>query len=390
VRVALEIVLTDEERAELTRLVRSRLTSVRLAQRARIVLLAADGMQNKDIAGQVGVGRVQVSRWRERWIPAFAGMTGSRRALENRREESIAAVQVRVESQHRAGIERDLPRGAPPAKVDAARLVELTTQARPAAATHWSTRKMAAELGVSASTVMRHWHAHGLKPHLVRGFKVSRDPRFVEKLEDIVGLYMSPPEHALVLCCDEKRQVQALDRTQPGLPLKKGRAATMTHDYKRNGTTTLFAALNVLDGQVIAQCQQRHRHVEWLKFLRKIDRETPKDKTLHLIADNYATHKHPAVQEWLAKHPRFEMHFTPTSASWLNMVERFFRDITTERLRRGIFTSVPELVKAIDEYIAHHNTNPKAFIWTKTARDILQKVIRANSRLSSKQNGTLH
>ena len=265
------------------------------------------------------------------------------------------------------GIERDLPRGAPPVKVDVAKLVELTTQTTPEAATHWSTRKMAAALGVSASTVMRHWQANGLKPHLVRGFKVSRDPKFVEKLEDIVGLYMSPPEHALVLCCDEKSQVQALDRTQPGLPLKKGRAQTMTHDYKRNGTTTLFAALNVLDGQVIGQCQQRHTHAEWLKFLRKIDRETPKDKTLHLIADNYATHKHPAVQEWLAKHPRFHMHFTPTSASWLNMVERFFRDITTKRLRRGVFTSVPELVAAIDEYVAHHNTKPKPFIWTKSA-----------------------
>ncbi|MFS8981638.1 IS630 family transposase [Cupriavidus necator] len=360
-RVAPEILLTDEERTKLTRLVRSKLTSVRLAQRARIVLLAANGMQNKDIAEQLRVGRVQVSRWRERY--AQSGL---------------------------AGIERDLPRGAPPVKVDTARLVELTTQAKPVAATHWSTRKMAAELGVSASTIMRHWHAHGLKPHIVRGFKVSRDPKFVEKLEDIVGLYMSPPEHALVLCCDEKSQVQALDRTQPGLPLKKGRAATMTHDYKRNGTTTLFAALNVLDGQVIAQCQQRHRHSEWLKFLRKIDRETPKEKTLHLIADNYATHKHPAVQDWLAKHPRFNMHFTPTSASWMNMVERFFRDITTERLRRGVFTSVPELVDAINEYIAHHNINPKPFIWTKNARDILQKVIRANRRLSSKQNGTLH
>jgi len=249
---------------------------------------------------------------------------------------------------------------------------------------------MAVELGVSAASVSRHWRANGLKPHIVRGFKVSRDPRFVEKLEDIVGLYMSPPEHALVLCCDEKSQVQALDRTQPGLPLKKGRAATMTHDYKRHGTTTLFAALNVLDGQVIGQCQQRHTHVEWLKFLKQIDRETPKDKTLHLIADNYATHKHPAVQDWLAKHPRCNMHFTPTSASWLNMVERFFRDITTKRLRRGVFTSVPELIHAIDQYIDHHNTKPKPFIWTKSARDILQKVIRANSRLSAKQNATLH
>ncbi len=360
-RVAPKIVLTEEERTELTRLVRSALTSVRLAQRARIVLLAADDMKNQDIAARLGVGRVQVSRWRERYA------------------------QSRL-----AGIERDLPRGAPPAKVDVARLVELTTQTKPEAATHWSTRKMAAKLGVSAASVSRHWRANGLKPHIVRGFKVSRDPKFIEKLEDIVGLYMSPPEHALVLCCDEKSQVQALDRTQPGLPLKKGRAATMTHDYKRNGTTTLFAALNVLDGQVIAQCQQRHRHTEWLKFLKKIDRETPKEMTLHLIADNYATHKHPTVEKWLAKHPRFNMHFTPTSASWLNMVERFFRDITTERLRRGVFTSVPELIAAIDEYISQHNTNPKPFIWTKSARDILQKVIRANARLSSKQNATLH
>jgi transposase len=360
-RVAPEIVLTEEEHAELAKLVRSKLSSVRLALRARIVLLAAEGMQNKTIALQLGVGRVQVARWRERYAESRL-----------------------------AGIEGDLPRGAPPAKVDVARLVELTTQTTPVAATHWSTRTMAAELGVSAASVSRHWRANGLKPHIVRGFKVSRDPKFVEKLEDIVGLYMSPPEHALVLCCDEKSQVQALDRTQPGLPLKKGRAATMTHDYKRNGTTTLFAALNVLDGQVIGQCQQRHTHAEWLKFLKKIDRETPKDKTLHLIADNYATHKHPVVQDWLAKHPRFNMHFTPTSASWLNMVERFFRDITTKRIRRGVFTSVPELIGAIDEYIAHHNTKPKPFIWTKSARDILQKVIRANSRLSSKQNATLH
>jgi len=361
VRVAPEIILTSEERAELTKLVRSKRTSVRLVERARIVLLAAGGMQSKDIAAQLGIGRVQVSRWRERYAESRL-----------------------------AGIEHDLPRGAPPVKVDVARLVELTTQSKPEAATHWSTRTMATELGVSAASVSRHWRKNGLKPHLVRGFKVSRDPKFVEKLEDIVGLYMSPPEHTLVLCVDEKSQVQALDRTQPGLPLKKGRAATMTHDYKRNGTTTLFAALNVLDGQVIGQCQQRHTHAEWLKFLKKIDRQTPKDKALHLIADNYATHKHPVVQDWLTKHPRFHMHFTPTSASWLNMVERFFRDITTERLRRGVFTSVPELVQAIDAYIAHHNTKPKPFIWTKSARDILQKVIRANSHLSFKQNATLH
>jgi len=360
-RIALKIELTDEQQSELTKLVRSKRTSVRLAQRAQIVLLAAQGLQNKLIAQQLGIGRVQVARWRQRYLECGF-----------------------------QGIERDLPRGAPEVKVDVIKLVELTTQTTPEAATHWSTRKMAAVLKVSPSTVMRHWQANGLKPHLVRGFKISRDPKFVEKLEDIVGLYMSPPEHALVLCCDEKSQVQALDRTQPGLPLKKGRAQTMTHDYKRHGTTTLFAALNVLDGTVIGQCQQRHTHAEWLKFLKKIDLQTPKDKTLHLVADNYATHKHPAVQEWLVKHPRFNMHFTPTSASWLNMVERFFRDITTERLRRGVFTSVPELEAAINEYVAHHNKEPKPFIWTKSARDILQKVIRANSQLSSKQNGTLH
>ncbi|MGH9621320.1 MAG: IS630 family transposase, partial [Bryobacteraceae bacterium] len=348
-RVATTIVLGNEEADTLMKLARSRRTSVRLAQRARIVLLAAQGHQNNAIAKQLGIGRVQVGRWRKRYVEA--GL---------------------------AGIERDLPRGAPPAKVDAAKLVKLTTQTTPKGATHWSTRTMAAKLKVAPSTVSRHWRANGLKPHLTRSFKVSRDPEFAEKLEDIVGLYMAPPEHALVLCCDEKSQIQALDRTQPGLPLKKGRAQTMTHDYKRHGTTTLFAALSVLDGQVIGQCQPRHTHAEWLKFLKQIDRHTPKDKTLHLIADNYATHKHPAVQAWLEKHPRFQMHYTPTSASWLNMVERFFRDLTTERLRRGVFTSVPELIAAIDGYVAHHNTRPKPFIWTKSARDILQKVIRAN------------
>ena len=315
-----------------------------MTQRAQIVLLAAQGLQNKDIAEQLGIGRVQVARWRERYLEL--GLQG---------------------------IERDLPRGVSPVKVDVARLVKLTTQSTPEAATHWSTRKMGAALGISASTVMRHWQAHGLKPHIVRGFKVSRDPKFEEKLEDIVGLYMSPPEHALVLCCDEKSQVQALDRTQPGLPMKKGRAATMTHDYNRNWTATLFTALSILDGRVIGQCQQRHMHVEWLKFLRQIDRKTPKGKTLHLIADNYATHKHPTVQAWLDKHPRFHMHFTPTSASWLNMVERFFRDITTARLRRGVFTSVPELTAAINEHVAHHNINHKPFFWTKRARATSRK-----------------
>jgi len=278
-----------------------------MSRRSRIVLLTADGLHNEAIAEQVGVGRVQVGRWRTRCA-----------------EGGLAA------------IKKDLLRGGRPGKIDAAEIVRLTTQTQPEAATQWSTRRLAAKTGVSESGVRRVWHRHGLKPHRVRTFKVSRDPRFVEKLEDIVGLYVSPPEHALVLCCDKKSQVQALDRTQLDLPLKKGRAATMTHDYRRHGTTTLFAALNVLDGKVIGSCKQRHRHSEWLAFLRQINRETPENKQLHLIYDNYATHKHPKVREWLAAHLRFHIHFTPTSASWLNRVERFFRDITMDRLRRGV------------------------------------------------------
>ncbi len=360
-RTAPVITLSGEEHSRLGRLAKSNTASVREARRASIVLLAAQGKTNHEIAERLNIGRVQVGRWRERY------------ALGDW-----------------SAIAKDQPRAGRPSEVNAADIVRLTTQTLPSNATHWSTRQMAAVTGTSASTIRRIWQAHGLKPHRVETFKVSRDPRFVEKLEDIVGLYLSPPEHALVLCCDEKSQIQALDRTQPGLPMKGGRAATMTHDYKRNGTTTLFAALNVLDGQVIAQCQQRHRHTEWLKFLRQIDRETPKDKALHLICDNYATHKHPTVRKWLEKHPRFHIHFTPTSASWLNMVERFFRDLTTQQLRRGVFTSVPDLVKTIEGYIAQHNQNPKPFIWTAKANDILEKVVRANQQLSSKQNGALH
>ena len=244
---------------------------------------------------------------------------------------------------------------------------------------------MAAVAGISEASVRRIWQAHGLKPHRLESFKVSNDKHFAEKLEDIVGLYLDPPEHALVLCCDEKSQIQALDRTQPGLPLKRGRAQTMTHDYKRHGVTTLFAAMNTLDGSVIGQCKTKHRHQEWLSFLRKIDRNTPKDKELHLIADNYATHKHPEVQAWLAKHPRFHMHFTPTSASWLNMVERFFRDLSVNQLRRAAFHSVPELVSTIEQYVQKHNRHPKPFIWTAKASDILAKVTRARAKLNKMQ-----
>jgi len=355
------IELDDAQREKLVKLAQSNTAEVRLARRASIVLLAADGLDNYRIGEILGVGRIQAGRWRERY--AAGGLKA---------------------------IEQDLPRGGRKPQIDPAEIVRLTTQTKPEAATQWSTRSLAAVAGVSDTTIQRIWTAHGLKPHRVKRFKVSRDPQFAEKLEDIVGLYMSPPEHALVLCCDEKSQVQALDRTQPGLPMKPGRAATMTHDYKRNGTTTLFAAMSTLDGTVISRCAQRHRHVEWLDFLRQINRETPPDKSLHLICDNYSTHKHPKVKEWLAKHPRFAVHFTPTSASWLNMVERFFRDITTQRLRSGVFRSVPELTAAIKDYIAVHNRNPKPFVWTAKANDILAKVIRANRNLSSKQNEALH
>jgi transposase len=260
-----------------------------------------------------------------------------------------------------------------------ARVIRKTTREKPLQATHWSTRSMAAASGISEASVRRIWHAHGLKPHRVQTFKLSNDPQFAEKLEDIVGLYLNPPEHALVLSLDEKSQIQALDRTQPGLPMKPGRAQTMTHDYKRHGTTTLFAALNTLDGNLVATCMPRHRHQEWLKFLRLIDQQTPVDKQLHLIVDNYGTHKHPNVERWARRHKRFHFHFTPTSSSWLNMVERFFRDLTENQLRRGAFTSVPELERAIQTYIDRHNREPKPFIWTATANDILEKVKRARA-----------
>jgi len=351
-RVAPNIVLSPEEEGPLRKFARGRSTPVRLAQRSRIVLLAAKGLENREIATQLSIDRETVGRWRHRY--AASGL---------------------------AGIEKDAPRpgrrpSISPAKVR--EVIEMTIHSTPKDATHWSTRTMACEAGISAASVRRIWKRHGLKPHLVRTFKLSSDPRFVEKLQDVVGLYLDPPEHALVLSVDEKSQIQALDRTQPGLPLKKGRCGTMTHDYKRHGTTTLFAALNTLDGTVIGTCMPRHRHQEWLRFLKLIDSKTPKDKDLHLIVDNYATHKQPAVKRWLANHPRFHIHFTPTSSSWLNMIERFFRDLTQKRLRRGAFISVPDLVCAIEDYLETHNVDPAPYIWTKSANDILAKVQRAH------------
>ena len=359
-RVAASVELNPEQAGELEHRSRARSLPARVVERARIVLLAADGRQNKEIAEELGISVQKSARWRARFLECGI-----------------------------AGLEKDAPRpGRTPSISEATvkRVVRMTTKHKPAHATQWSTRTMAQAVGISEASVRRIWRKHGLKPHLVDTFKVSSDPRFAEKLEAIVGLYLNPPEHALVLCCDEKSQIQALDRTQPGLPLKRGRAGTMTHDYKRNGTATLFAALNTLDGKVISLCAERHRHQEWLRFLRLLDRRTPADKQLHLIADNYATHKHPKVQRWLQRHSRFHVHFTPTSASWLNMVERFFRALTVNRLRRGVFRDVIELVEAIDGYVDHHNEHPKPFIWTASAQDILEKVKRARKSLLNVQS----
>jgi len=355
VRIAATITLNDADRELLQRWARGRSTPARLVLRANIVLRAADGARNDVIAAELGTNRLLVGKWRKRF--AELGV---------------------------AGIEKDAPRGGRrPVVRDAmtGRIVEWTTQRKPDNATHWSTRTLAKALGTSRATVNRVWRANGLKPHLSGTFKVSNDKKFEEKLVDVVGLYMNPPERALVLSVDEKSQIQALDRTQPGLPLKKGRCGTMTHDYKRNGTTTLFAALSMLDGKVISACMDRHRHQEWIKFLKIIDQQTPTELDLHLIVDNYATHKHPRVLAWLKRHPRFHMHFTPTSSSWLNMVERWFREITDKRIRRGAFRSVSELINAIDDYIEQHNRDPKPFVWTARADQILEKVKRARSVL---------
>jgi transposase len=265
-------------------------------------------------------------------------------------------------------------------------IVHATLHEKPPGETHWSCRSMARAHGVSHTTVQKIWAARGLKPHRVQTFKLSSDPRFEEKLADVVGLYLNPPERAIVLSMDEKSQIQALDRTQPSLPIKPGRAGTMTHDYKRNGTTTLFAALDVLTGSVIGQCLPRHRHTEFLTFLRTIDRAVPKGLQIHLILDNYATHKHPSVKAWLAKHPRFHLHFTPTSSSWVNMVEGFFSKLTNKAIRRGAFGSVPELIAAIDAYLNAHNTNPTPFTWTKTAEQIVDKVQRGRVTLNAITN----
>lgn len=349
------IELSAQERVTLTKWSRGKTTQARRVLRAKIILLAAEGRMSKDISIELGVPEKTISKWRKRFA-----------------------------TDRLPGIEEDAPRGGRVPTVRHAKEAEilaLTTQQTPPNATHWSVRTMAQAAGVSKSTVQRVWRDNGLQPHRTRTFKVSNDPRFAEKLVDVVGLYLDPPEHALVLSCDEKSQIQALDRTQKSLPLFPGRLQTMTHDYKRNGTTTLFAAISVFDGLVISQCQPKHRHQEWLKFLKQIDAETPPELDLHLIVDNYATHKHPKVLRWLARHPRFHLHFTPTSSSWLNLIERWFRDLTQQRLRRGVFRSVAEVKQAIQEYVRHHNATPKPFVWTKSASQILDKVARARKAL---------
>jgi transposase len=322
-------------------------------------MLAADGKSNNSIAKELCTSRPTVLQWRKRFSEGGP-----------------------------AGIDEDAPHGPSSRRTDAKMvklIVDRTLHTTPPDATHWSTRTLAEEVGVSHATVARVWDAHGLQPQRTKTCKVSRDKRFVEKLTDVVGIHMNPPDKAIVLCVDEKSQIQALDRTQPGLPLKKGRCGTITHDYKRNGTTCLFAALNVLDGTVIGSCYPRHRNEEFLKFLRKLNRDAPKNLALHLIVDNYGTHSHDNVKRWLKKHRRFHLHFTPTSSSWLNLIERWFAELTRKRIRRGVFRNVPELINAITEFIEINNQNPKPFVWTKKVEDILEKVCHCKAVIETLQ-----
>lgn len=329
---------------------RGRNTPHKIVLRAKIILLAADGMASKMIAKELGTSQPTVALWRKRF--AELGLVG---------------------------LEKDAPRpgrlpSIPEETVQS--VVEATLHTSPRNATHWSVREMAEAKGISKSTVHRIWRRYQLKPHLVETFKLSNDPNFLEKLEDVVGLYLSPPEHALVLSVDEKSQIQALDRTQPLLPLRPGIPARQTHDYKRHGTTTLFAALNVAEGTIIAECKPRHRHQEFVEFLERVDRDTAQHLDLHLIVDNYATHKHPTVKEWLANHPRFHFHFIPTSSSWLNLIERWFAEITEKRIRRGTFNSVPVLIDAILSYVKNHNRDPRKFVWSASVERILDRIAK--------------
>ena len=356
-RPGINIDLSSADRLRLEALVRDRNTAQKHVWRARIVLLSASGMGTNAIMRETGKSKTCVWRWQERF--AEEGVEGLLR--DKTRPSRIAPLPPEV----------------------AERVVELTFTEPPAEATHWTGAMMAEAVGISVSSVHRIWRAHGLRPHRVRQFKLSNDPEFVTKLRDVVGLYVDPPAHAIVLSVDEKSQIQALDRTQPGLPLKKGRAGTMTHDYKRNGTTTLFAALNVLDGTVIGRCMQRHRHQEFLRFLKAVEREAPVGKMVHVILDNYAAHKHPKVRAWLARHPRFVFHFVPTSCSWLNAVEGYFAKLSRRRLKRGVFRSVVDLQTAINRFIDETNDDPKPFVWTADPDKIIAAVKRGHQMLDS-------
>lgn len=356
-RRAAPILLSGEERATLDTWARGRRLPLRLVQRAKMIRMAAEGVRNQDIARTLKISRPTVQLWRQRFL-----------ALRS------------------AGLEKDAPRPGRLPKISAHKIrtvVEATLHSTPANATHWSTRSMAHAQGISRMAVQRIWEHHHLKPHLVETFKLSRDKQFVEKLSDVVGLYLNPPDKALVLCVDEKSQIQALDRTQPLLPLRPGIPARQTYDYKRNGTTTLFAALSMLDGKVIGDCMPRHRHQEFIRFLKRIDTDTPAHLDLHLIVDNYGTHKHPRVQSWLQRHPRFHLHFTPTSSSWLNLVERWFREITQKRLRRGSFKNVAALVATITEYIENHNQHPQVFVWSASVERIMTKIAKCQEALGT-------
>lgn len=347
--------LSEMDRRELERWVAAHRTPQQVSQRCQIVLAAAQGLQDKVIADDLNLNFKTVALWRKRFIRDGADCLWE--VAEGRgRKPTFTAEDVQ-------------------------RIVEATLQSKPAGATHWSCRTMAKAQGVSKATVNRIWQSHQIKPHRARGFKLSRDPQFLQKLTDVVGLYLNPPEKALVVCVDEKSQIQALDRTQPGLPLKKGRCGTMTHAYKRNGTTTLFAALEIAQGKVIGQCYGRHRHQEFVKFLQRLDREFPAELKLHVVMDNYGTHKHPRVQRWLRGHDRFVAHFIPTSCSWLNLIERWFGELTNKRIRRGVFVSAEDLEKAIEEFLTAWNNDPKPFVWTATVESILEKLSRCRQTL---------
>jgi len=353
------IVLTPKEQVAIELWTRSKRVPLRLMQRARIIQMAADGVYNHEIAERLNISRPTVQLWRERFL-AF----------------------------RLPGLEKDAPRPGRFPKISHKKvmaIVNATLHTTPTNATHWSTRTMAQAQRVSKNTVNRIWKQYNLKPHLVKNFKLSKDKKFLEKLYDVVGLYLNPPDKAIVYCVDEKSQIQALERTQPLLPLRPGIPARQTHDYMRHGTTTLFAALNMLDGTVIGDCMPRHRHQEFVRFLQLIDTKTPSDLDVHLIVDNYGTHKHQRVKNWLKRHPRFHLHFTPTSSSWLNMVECWFSQITSKRIRRGSFRNVKELIMAIKQYIESHNQNPKVFVWTSSVDSIMTKISKCKDLL-----GTLH